>query len=196
MQYAIRNGRKGAITKKPIIHSNGFLSKDAIHMSHIEISLCIPKADTAAAFATSGSTTDARKATVDMMGLLVWLKGTGWYARAPVCARTYRVNNRSPVFLTLCGKSRQAVALLTTHTMGTKYTQVNIQPHESKLERTKLARVCVEIGILHRQAQELQDALGLVSVADVLRDTVPVFPVHVDALHIPESFECYIRSQK
>lgn len=38
----------------------------------------IPKAAFAAADATRGSTTDARKATVLITGLPDWLKGTGW----------------------------------------------------------------------------------------------------------------------
>ena len=38
----------------------------------------IPNAALAAALATLGSTTDARKATVDMMGFPLWENGTGW----------------------------------------------------------------------------------------------------------------------
>lgn len=42
-----------------------------------------PSAALAAADATRGSTTDARKATVLITGFSDWLKGTGWYARGP-----------------------------------------------------------------------------------------------------------------
>jgi len=37
----------------------------------------LPRADLAAALATRGSTIDAKKATVDMIGLPVWEKGIG-----------------------------------------------------------------------------------------------------------------------
>ncbi len=43
----------------------------------------VPSAALAAAPATRGSTTDARKATVDMIGLPLLLNGMGWYASGP-----------------------------------------------------------------------------------------------------------------
>lgn len=42
-----------------------------------------PSAALAAADATRGSTTEARKATVLITGFSDWLKGTGWYASGP-----------------------------------------------------------------------------------------------------------------
>ena len=42
------------------------------------------RAALAAAAATLGSTTEARKATVDMTGLPCWLNGIGWYASGPL----------------------------------------------------------------------------------------------------------------
>ena len=43
----------------------------------------VPNAALAAALATRGSTTDARKATVDMIGLPCCENGTGWYTSGP-----------------------------------------------------------------------------------------------------------------
>lgn len=43
-----------------------------------------PKAALAAALATLGSTTEARKATVDMIGFPLLENGIGWYTRGPV----------------------------------------------------------------------------------------------------------------
>jgi hypothetical protein len=43
----------------------------------------LPRAALAAALATLGSTTDAKKATVDITGLPCWLNGTGRYANGP-----------------------------------------------------------------------------------------------------------------
>ena len=43
----------------------------------------LPRAALEAALATRGSTTDAKNATVDMIGLPLWLKGMGWCANGP-----------------------------------------------------------------------------------------------------------------
>ena len=50
----------------------------SVNLANISILQGTPSADRAAAAATRGSTTDARKATVDMTGLPCWLKGVGW----------------------------------------------------------------------------------------------------------------------
>lgn len=57
-------------TKRPFLFST--------ELGNIKWSYFSPRADLAAAEATRGSTTEARKATVLMTGFPAWLKGTGW----------------------------------------------------------------------------------------------------------------------
>ncbi len=54
-----------------------------------------PIAALAAALATLGSTTEARNATVDMMGLPDLEKGTGWYTNGPVEEWLFIIENNS-----------------------------------------------------------------------------------------------------
>lgn len=51
---------------------------NGIHALWLHTHTHTPRAALAAAAATLGSTTDARKATVLMTGFPDWLKGTGW----------------------------------------------------------------------------------------------------------------------